>query len=360
MTLSFGTSGLRGLVAELDTETVKHWTQAFLTSCPPSGPLFVGRDLRPSSSGIAIAVMSAAEAMGVSTIDCGELPTPALALVAKDQSAIMVTGSHIPSDRNGLKFYVPNGEISKSDEAAISAAYLGGHHSATRALGQRQSLKAGETFVQRYRSAFGRTALSGLKIGLYEHSSVARDLLSEVLKGLGADLIPIARSDQFIPVDTEAADVHTREMFADWCTIHQLDALVSTDGDADRPMVTDASGRVIPGDVLGVLTAQAVGGAHVVTPISSNSMVAKVFANTVLTRIGSPFVIAGMEEVLRKNPDACVVGFEANGGFLLGFDGEGPSSSLPKLMTRDSFLPIIAPLAMAISWGKPIADLVSG
>ena len=267
MPLTFGTSGLRGLVTELDTETVTRWTQAFLSSCPTPGPLFVGRDLRPSSSEIASAVMSAAEAFGVSTIDCGELPTPALALVATDQSAVMVTGSHIPADRNGLKFYVPNGEISKSDEAAITAAFSGVHSPVTRARGQRQSLTAGKSFVQRYISAFGRAALSGLKIGLYEHSSVARDLLSEVLKGLGADVIPIARSDQFIPVDTEAVDVHTREMFAEWCNRYQLDALVSTDGDGDRPMVTDASGRVIPGDVLGVLTAQSLGATHVVTPI---------------------------------------------------------------------------------------------
>lgn len=358
MAISFGTSGLRGLVTELDAETVTHWAQAFLTSSPPTGPLFVGRDLRPSSSDIANAVMSAAESVGVSTIDCGELPTPALALVAKDQSAIMVTGSHIPADRNGLKFYVPSGEISKSDEAAISAAFGGQHLCVDRAEGQRHRLEAGERFAQRYISAFGESALSGLKIGFYEHSLVARDLLSEVLMGLGADVIPIERSDQFILVGTEAIDVQTREMFAEWCNRYRLDALVSTDGDADRPMVTDASGRVIPGDILGVLTAQNLGASHVVTPISSNSMVSQVFEEPILTWIGSPFVIAGMEGVLGKNSDARVVGFEANGGFLLGFDAKGPAGLLPKLITRDSFLPIIAPLAMAVSRGKPIADLV--
>lgn len=359
MPLTFGTSGLRGLVSELDSETVMRWTKAYLASCPASGPLYIGRDLRPSSPEIADAVMSAAEAVGVSTIDCGQLPTPALALVAKYNSAVMVTGSHIPADRNGLKLYVPHGEISKSDEAAITAAFSDEHSPETRARGKRKCLNAGEKFVQRYISAFGKLALSRLKIGVYEHSSVARDLLSEVLKELGADVIPIARSDQFIPVDTEAVDTQTREMFADWCNRYQLDALVSTDGDGDRPMVTDASGRVIPGDVLGVLTTQAVGASHVVTPISSNSMVTQVFGETTLTRIGSPFVIASMEAVLDDKPDARVVGFEANGGFLLGFDAEGPSGPLPTLMTRDSFLPIIAPLAIAVSNGKSIADLVS-
>lgn len=49
------------------------------------------------------------------------LPTPALALQAMqmNQPAIMITGSHITFDRNGIKFYRPDGEISESDEAAI-------------------------------------------------------------------------------------------------------------------------------------------------------------------------------------------------------------------------------------------------
>jgi phosphomannomutase len=52
------------------------------------------------------------------------LPTPALALAAMTESAsaIMVTGSHIPDDRNGLKFYTLAGEITKADEAGILAA----------------------------------------------------------------------------------------------------------------------------------------------------------------------------------------------------------------------------------------------
>ena len=61
---------------------------------------------------------------GLKPIDCGTIPTPALAYhaMAAGCAAIMITGSHIPSDRNGLKFYLPSGEISKADEAGILAA----------------------------------------------------------------------------------------------------------------------------------------------------------------------------------------------------------------------------------------------
>ena len=61
------------------------------------------------------------------------------------------------------------------------------------------------------------------------------------------------------------------------------------------------------------------------------------------TRIGSPFVIAGDGGGGRSG----VVGYEANGGFLLGFAAQGPAGPLPALMTRDSLLPLVAPLAAA-------------
>tara|TARA_B110000908_G_C10080263_1_gene369255 strand:+ start:225 stop:437 length:213 start_codon:yes stop_codon:yes gene_type:complete len=66
-------------------------------------------------------VMDACRAAGLAVTDCGDLPTPALALAAigARAAAVMVTGSHVPADRNGLKFYTPDGEITKIDEMAI-------------------------------------------------------------------------------------------------------------------------------------------------------------------------------------------------------------------------------------------------
>ncbi len=360
MSLSFGTSGLRALVTELDAATVAAYTRAFLAACPPEGALFVGRDLRPSSPDIAAAVIAAAQGAGVDTVDCGALATPALALaaMAAGSPAVMVTGSHIPADRNGLKFYRATGEITKQDEAAITAAYRAGAVPEGRAGTGTTSASARSGYVARYADAFGPGALSGLRIGVYQHSSVARDVLVEVLAALGAAPVPLARSDTFIPVDTEAVDPETRAMLAEWCAGQGLDAVASTDGDGDRPMLTDATGAVIPGDVLGVLSAQALGGQRVVTPVSSNSMVTGLF-DTTLTRIGSPYVVAAMEAVLDSDPAAKVVGFEANGGFLLGFAASAAAGTLPPLMTRDALLPILAPLAAARAAGVTLAGLIA-
>ena len=361
MAPKFGTSGLRGLVVELTPELVAQYTHAFLEACETGSSVRVGWDLRPSSPDIAKMVIDAIVAAGGTAVVDGALPTPALALASLDegQSAIMVTGSHIPADRNGLKFYTPRGEISKRDETAILARFGAKREGNGVQIDTHGGAIA--AYVARYVDGFGAKALSGLRIGVYQHSSVARDIMVHLVQALGAEAVPLAWSDTFIPVDTEAVDPETREQLAGWCEQHELDALISTDGDADRPMVTDATGKIVAGDVLGPLTARLLGADRICTPVSSNTMVDGIdeFSDVTRTRIGSPFVIASMEDALLKDSATKVVGYEANGGFLLGFTASGPAGSLNPLMTRDCLLPILAPLYLAKKVGCGLAELVS-
>lgn len=347
MAPKFGTSGLRGLVVDLTDDLCRRYTRAFLSSVTPSKTLFIGRDLRPSSARIAAAVASAA-GVACRVVDCGALPTPALALAAMAAGApsIMVTGSHIPADRNGLKFYSASGEITKAEESAITAR-ADTESSAGGVANIVHATDAATVFAARYLRHFQSGSLTGLRIGVWQHSSVARDLLVDVATGLGAEVVTLGRSDEFIPVDTEAVDAATRGRLREWTRLHRLDAVISADGDGDRPLVTDGSGAVVAGDILGTLTAMAVGADTVVTPVSSNSLIERTgaFAQVRRTRIGSPFVIAGIEEV--AGPACRPVGFEANGGFLLGFDLVRGGAGLTRLATRDSFLPIFAPLVLA-------------
>ncbi len=358
MAPKFGTSGLRGLVTELTDDLVGAHVAAFLRACDTGTGLYVARDLRESSPRIADAVIGAARAAGVDVTDCGAQPTPALALAAMGAraGAVMVTGSHIPADRNGLKFYTPAGEITKADEAAILSALGAPVPGGT--PGALHHADPGPAFVARYRDAFGPGALTGRRVGVWSHSAVGRDLLIDTLAALGAEVVEIARSDTFIPVDTEAVSPDARALLDRAVRAQALDAVVSTDGDGDRPLLADATGRVIAGDVLGQITAQTLGARVVVTPVSSNTGVRALGFDAVhRTRIGSPHVIAAMAAARAADPAARVVGFEANGGFLLGFEARGPAGPLPALMTRDSHLPILAPLVAAGDGG--LAALVA-
>lgn len=355
MAPKFGTSGLRGLVTELTTDLVADHIRAFIAACPTGTGLYVGRDLRPSSPALAQVVIDTARAEGLAVTDCGDVPTPALALAAMGAgaAAVMVTGSHIPADRNGLKFYVPQGEITKADEAAILDAL--GRPAGSDPQGRLAvNTTAGAAWVARYASAFGPAALAGRRLGIWSHSAVSRDLLRDALTALGATVVEVGRSDTFIPVDTEAVPDWARDTIAGWVAGHRLDALVSTDGDGDRPLLADDAGRVIPGDILGQITARVVGADTIVTPVTSNTgaELSGHFARVIRTKVGSPYVIAGMEDAVGR-----VAGYEANGGFLLGFD-TALAGPLPRLMTRDSLLPLVAVLS-AIPQGASLSALIA-
>src|SRR6185437_14460531 len=82
------------------------------------------------------------------------------------------------------------------------------------------------------------------------------------------------------------------------------------------------------------------------------------FARVVRTKVGSPFVIAGME-MARAEGARVVVGFEANGGVLLGSDAEVDGHRITALPTRDAFLPILAVLAAAWRAGLTVGGLVA-
>ena len=348
--VAFGTSGLRGLAEELTDEVVGAHVAAFLSLYPNVRELVIGQDARASTPRIAEAVARAANWVGFVAVDCGVLPTPALAGFAAQGGALatMVTGSHIPADRNGLKFYGPAGEITKAEEASLVAV---AQSSGPVEMGQGAGDDGGmarDNYVEQFVSTFGAGALSGLRVGFWQHSSAARDVLPVVLLRLGAEVLLLGPSDSFVAVDTEAIDGGVRRQLQAWAAENTLDAIVSTDGDADRPLVADANGAVIPGDVIGPLVAQFLGARDVVTTVSANTVVERlgVFESVHRTRIGSPYVIEKMSDIA-TNGESLVVGYEPNGGFLTGSTVSLGGGDLEPLMTRDAMLPIVAMLALA-------------
>lgn len=370
MSLKFGTSGLRGLSSELEGKPSFIYAAAFVDYLlekgvvEKGGKVLFAYDFRPSSPAIAKNVARAISARGLTAVDCGEIPTPALAYhgIKVGAASMMITGSHIPADRNGIKFYLPTGEITKVDEQAIAARaaeiadeeILDGD-----AVALNEVAEAKSRFFERNKGLAAEGALRGLKVGVYQHSTVARDLMVELLSYLGADVVALGRSETFIPVDTEAVSAETVSQMKVWAAEHKLDAIVSADGDGDRPLVADETGVPIKGDLVGFLTARFLGAQVIATPISSNSGIEKAFSGQVArTRIGSPYVIEAMEAALKAG-EAKIVGFEANGGTLTATDFEVIGGLLDALPTRDCFLPVIAVLATAAESGKPLSGLGS-
>ncbi len=370
--VKFGTSGARGLATDMTDRVCYAYSLAFLRFLDAAGDIGPGSrvaiagDFRPSTERIMNAVAAAVVDAGCEPVNCGFIPTPAVACYAMDQAmpSIMVTGSHIPDDRNGIKYYKSTGEILKRDEERLSASsvVIGAELFDSDGALSDQFLPpvddaAARHYVDRYLDFFPADCLSGYSIGVYQHSTVARDMLVEVFQGLGASVTALGRSETFIPVDTEAIRPQDVTLAAGWAREYGFDAIVSADGDGDRPLISDEAGNWLRGDVAGILCARYLGANCIATPVSCNSAVEKCgwFAQVQRTRIGSPFVIETMDAALAAGA-ANVVGYEANGGFLTGSDIALDGRVLRALPTRDA---IIVPLTILLL-GRAETSSVSG
>lgn len=384
--LRFGTSGLRGKVEDITDLEAYVNTAGFLGVmlargvAVPGTPVALAGDLRPSTHSpersIMRAVAQAIRDAGMEVVNLGTIPTPALTLegLRLGGPSIMVTGSHIPFDRNGIKFNTPSGEVLKTDEAEILAAVARARHleyakpadvshfddDGWFKSGAPTDLPAPSTdgcdrYAARYTEAFGSDTLAGLGVVLYEHSAVGREIVADVLRRLGATVHPAARATSFVPIDTEALGedgLATLQRLADdaHAAGHTVDVVVSTDGDSDRPLVaavaSDGAVSFIGGDVLGVLVARALRADGIAVPVSATDMVEPVFGDDAVvtrTRIGSPYVIAAMQTLCGER----IVGWEANGGFLHASPIATEHGILAPLPTRDALLPIVTALQLA-------------
>jgi phosphomannomutase len=407
--LQFGTSGRRARVVEMTQLEVYINALAeleYLQSLHVSDggiasgeEFFFARDLRPSSDSfvpefegrgeIAQAIVAAIRDSGMHPINLGAIPTPALTCyaLARQKGSMMVTGSHIPFDRNGYKTNSSKGELRKQQEAPIQdqvrtvreklysqpadlslfeerGFFRTGHKDLPA-----EHAEASHAWVGRFTSFFKGSSLHGMRLLVYQHSAVGRDLLAEVLERLHAEVIVAGRSAKFVPIDTEnigEPQLSVIQALADEAASKHgpLHAIVSTDGDSDRPLilgVDPATGKAhfFGGDLVGMVVAEYLKADAIVVPISCNdaidlgSLASLVRAKT---RIGSPFVIAGMEEARRAGKSR-VCGWEPNGGFLTGSNIERNGAVLSALLTRDAILPILGVLIAASESQVSVVDL---
>jgi phosphomannomutase len=384
--LAFGTSGLRGLITDITDLEAYVNTRGFLDylasigDAPSGTPVAVAGDLRPSTDGprrsILRAVARAVADAGYQVVNCGLIPTPAVTAygISKGWPSIMVTGSHIPFDRNGIKFNRSKGEVLKGDEAPILRAV----EVARRAEYVRPSgdslfaddgmfrspapplppveTEARNRYIRRYLDYFPSHALAGMRIAIYEHSAVGATALVDILLGLGAEVFPFGRSAEFVAIDTEdISEARLREMqvLVDKARAQFgiLNAVLSTDGDSDRPLLLEIAedGRVkfFTGDRLGIVAADYLDADALAVPVTATDAIDRHFENKniqrIRTRVGSPYVIAAAAQFHGRR----CVGWEANGGFFTFSEIERDGRRLSPLPTRDAMLPLLAALHTA-------------
>jgi len=417
--LKFGTSGLRDTVEHMTDKECYINARGFIAYLEKNGEfkkgdvIAIGGDRRPSTYKIKRAVAAAIADMGGIVDDQGQVPSPALAYYAmcNTMASIMVTGSHIPADRNGIKFTKRSGEILKSDESGIlenvrkeraevysasekdsifdeKGAFRAEFASKYNELLKAECYvgKAAGLYIDRYRSVFGNAFFpEGTKIFLYQHSAVGRDIAKEVFESLGAEVFApdikiegeSLRSGEFVPVDTESVSDKTLGIFKRVLADNDLDIGITLDGDSDRPLLVyreykenKPTGGVnyITGDILGLLAVLGLEEMRikvdaVCVPVSANDSVMRVCKEKGIeltrTKIGSPYVIAAMNDSIGSHPGKWnVFSWESNGGFLTGTDLAIGDKTLKALPTRDALLPLLSVIHLITKSGKKVSEFL--
>jgi len=244
----FGTSGIRGLYGkEIDEKLAIRVSNIFANS-----DVVVGRDIRKTGIPLSHAVFSGITSSGHEAIDLGIVPTPTVAFASKHKGVrgIMITASHNPPEYNGLKFIENGMEIPKKLEKTIEADY------AKEEFNIANWDDVGETITDNSYIAKHKEFIKKLvKISGDKKPKVVVDcngagavITPSLLKELGCEVISINDTlDKFSrPSEPNAKNL---EQLSKTIVARKADFGVAHDGDADRCVILDEKGAMIPFDV---------------------------------------------------------------------------------------------------------------
>jgi phosphoglucosamine mutase len=278
----------------------------------------IGCDTRTSSDAVKHAFISGVLAAGSRCCDVGVLPTPTLALAAREfQAGAMITASHNPPEYNGIKLLNPDGSaFDANQQEQIEDMISDGSLSATLwSEIDSSSIHNGavEGHIEHILEDF--PGESKLKVVVDCGCGAASVVTPDLLKRLGCEVVALnCFPTGFFPRAIEPTEANlgdliqaTKELGADLGIAH--------DGDADRMMAVDERGRFIPGDKLLVLFAQQTGAKEVVTTIDASMVIDEMGFSVIRTPVGDTYV----SEELKKGGD---FGGEPSGSWIF------PDSSL--------------------------------
>ncbi|NEQ99030.1 MAG: phosphoglucosamine mutase [Cyanothece sp. SIO2G6] len=285
----FGTDGIRGqvgdiLTAELATQ-VGYWAGQTLQATDDKNCVIIGQDSRNSGPMLAHAIALGLTAAGIEVWDLGLCPTPAVAHLTSCTEAIggvMISASHNPPGDNGIKFFGATGtKLSKAVQQQIETALRQGFPSpGVYPTAQWHRYHQRPELVQQYITALKQPLsaegdLSGLKIVLDLAWGAAVDTAPAVFKSLGAEVLCLHDQPDGDRINVNCGSTHLEPLQAA-VRNHQADMGFAFDGDADRVMAVDGSGRVVDGDYILYLWGQALRQRQ---QLADNTIVATVMAN---------------------------------------------------------------------------------
>lgn len=314
----FGTSGIRGPADTLFTSQfcfdIGRTFIQFLKDHNSLGPIAIGMDPRESSPRIKKDLLAGLATADIALFDEGVTPIPSINWLIKSTpvvGAIMITGSHIAPELNGLKFYAHDEEVSEEDQHQIENIYTKIRGGKIVEINKHVEMenKAARLYAD---MLFGLISnkLPQWRVALDCANGAQSVVIPQLLTRLGLRVIEVNCDIQqdFIARDTDTDDKAQLELLKSTVVEQNCDFGVAFDGDGDRMVFVDETGQFVQGEYTCSLITKESPGDTVVTTISASQVVDKLGKKVIRTKVGSPYVVGAM-----KKADV-LFGFEPNGG----------------------------------------------
>ncbi|WP_270727929.1 phosphoglucosamine mutase [Shimia sp. Alg240-R146] len=359
----FGTDGVRGtaniypMTAEMALRIGTAVGRYFRNDGTNQHRVVIGKDTRLSGYMFENALTAGLTSTGMNVFLLGPVPTPAVGLLTTSMRAdlgVMISASHNPAQDNGIKFFGPDG-FKLSDEAELEIEKLiesGVEPAQANNIGRATRIDDGRfRYIERVKSSLPRALpLSGIKVVVDCANGAAYRAAPEALWELGAEVIPVGVSPNGLNINENCGSTHPTTA-SETVVAHGADVGICLDGDADRVMIIDETGRVADGDqIMGLLAArwaesgQLKGGALVAT-VMSNLGLEKFLDGKGLrlerTAVGDRYVV----EAMRK------------GGFNLGGEQSGHIVMTDYATTGDGLMAGLQFVAAMVETGKKASEL---
>lgn len=360
----FGTDGIRGTVGQAPitpdfmlrlANAVGH--QLKIDETRPR--VLIGKDTRISGYMLESALEAGFNSAGVDVVLLGPLPTPAVAYLTKALRAnlgVVISASHNPFEDNGIKFFSASGnklddawELAVEEKLKHPPIWVDSHH-----LGKAKRLDdAAGRYIEFCKSTFdANLTLKGQKIVVDAAHGAAYQIAPKLLSELGADVVPIGCDPNGLNINDQVGATSPNALIA--AVVNSgADFGIALDGDADRLIMTDASGRIFNGDeLLYLLAADRV----------NNGEVVKGVVGTLMTNKGVElaFEKMGIQLHRAKVGDRYVLESMKANQLILGGEGSGHLLVLDKHSTGDGLISALQVLQSCLRARSTLAEMLAG
>jgi phosphoglucosamine mutase len=361
----FGTDGIRGQVnswpvtPEMAMRLGMAAAAYFRRSEPRRHLVVIGKDTRLSGYMLEPALTAGFTAKGMDVVLFGPLPTPGVSMLTRSLRAdlgVMISASHNGYQDNGIKLFGPDGyKLSDEAELAIEGLMSKGLDedlAAPADLGRAQRVDDAQSrYVEIVKATFPRKLrLSNLRIVIDCANGAAYKVAPKALFELGAEVFPIGVDPSGFNINREVGSTDTRALVE---AVHRYraDIGIALDGDADRVVLCDETGRIIDGDQLLGLIAQSW---KAQGRLAKNAVVA-----TVMSNLGLETHLKGLGVRLERTQvgDRYVVGRMMEKGINVGGEQSGHIVLSDFSTTGDGLVAALQVLAVMIETGRRLSEV---